>query len=452
MHPDPPLPTRRHAIRSMVAGSLLFPGILAELCAASESRAADNPLAPRAPHFPGRAKRVIFIFLTGGMSHLDTFDPKPRLTKEAGKKRLLAPLWPFRPSPKCGTEVSDLFPHLREVMHEVCLVRSMKSEHVDHAQCTLGIHTGSVSVVRPSFGSWVSYGLGTENCDLPSFVVLAPYLPYAGTQVWSSDFLPGCHQGTHVVAGEEPIPNLMRRAPSAKVQELELGLLDRFNRSHRRQRPADPVLAARLKSFETAFGMQQAMPEVLDLSRETDATLALYGLPRGSTKGFAWQALVGRRLAERGVRFVELIDTGSTSNWDSHGDMRQHEPLARNVDRPIAGLIKDLKSRGMLEETLIVCTTEFGRTPEHDGPTGRGHQGRAYSSWLAGGGIKGGIVYGSTDEYGREVADRPMRSFDFHATLLHCLGFDHTKLTHRHAGRDFRLTDVHGSVVKEILA
>jgi hypothetical protein len=447
--------SRRSLIRSMVGGSLLLPGILSELLADDDGAPVAggvDPLAARRPHFPARARSVIFIYLTGGVSHVDTFDPKPRLLAESGKNRLLPSLWKFRPRGRCGTEVSDLFPHVGECMDDACLIRSMVSEHNDHAQATLGVHTGSVSVTRPSLGSWVSYGLGTENRDLPSFVVLAPKLPYSGTQVWASDFLPGCHQGTRVVAGAEPIANLARRAPSARVQELELGLLDRFNRLHRQDRPDDPALAARVRSFETAFGMQRAMPEVLDLSKESDATLDLYGLKRGGTEGFAWQALVGRRLVERGVRFVELIDTGSSHNWDSHSNMRDHEPLARNVDRPIAALIRDLKSRGMLDDTLVVCTTEFGRTPEGEGTTsGRNHHNRAFSSFLAGGGVKAGIVHGKTDEFGREVVEDPVSTHDFHATILHLLGFDHERLTYRHGGRDFRLTDVKGNVVRAIL-
>jgi hypothetical protein len=452
MRSDPMLSSRRFMIRSMVGGSLLLPGILSELLGATSDAGNDDPLAPKPPHFPGKARRVIFIYLTGGMSHLDTFDPKPRLRAEHGKDKILGPLWEFHPRGECGTEVSDLFPHIGACIDDVCLIRSMTSEHNDHVQGTLGLHTGSVSVTRPSLGSWVSYGLGTENRDLPSFVVLAPVLPYGGTQVWSSDFLPGCHQGTRVVAGAEPIPNLVRRAPGARVQELELGLLDRFNRLHQHDRLADPALAARIKSFETAFGMQREMPEVLDLSKESNATLSLYGLARGSALGFAWQALVARRMAERGVRFIELIDTGSHHNWDSHGDMRDHEKLARNVDRPLAALLTDLKSRGMLDDTLIVCTTEFGRTPERDSGGGRNHHNRAYSSWMAGGGVKGGIVHGQTDDYGREVIEDPVTTHDFHATILHLLGFDHERMTYRHAGRDFRLTDVYGTVIRDILA
>ncbi len=448
-------------IRSLVSGSILFPSILAHLLS-EQSRADEiNPLAPKAPHFHGKAKRVIFLYMTGGVSHMDSFDPKPRLGQDAGKPvtannpksaKYLAPLWKFKPGGKCGTEVSDLFPRIRECVDDICLVRSMHGDHNDHFQATLGIHTGSVTFARPSIGSWVSYGLGTENQNLPSFVVLAPQLPYAGSQVWSSDFLPGCHQGTRVQAGAEPIPDLVRRSPSAKIQELELGLLDRFNRKHQQQRGSDPALAARIKSFETAFGMQKEMPEVLDLSNESDATLKLYGLERGSTKGFGWQCLVARRMAERGVRFIELIDVGSSNNWDAHADMKTHEPLARNVDQPIAALLRDLKSRSMLDDTLVVWTTEFGRTPQTDGPMGRSHHNRAYSSWLAGGGSNPGFIYGKTDDYGREVTEDPVHVHDFHATILHLLGFDHEKLTFRHAGRDFRLTDVHGNVVKALLA
>ncbi len=449
---------RRQMIRSLVGGSILLPGIIAQLLA-DEAGAGEqaNPLTPKAPHFPGKAKRVIFLYMSGGVSHMDSFDPKPRLNADHGSKApngrpYLRTLWDYKARGQCGTEVSDLFPHIAECMDDICLIRSMRGDHADHFQATLGIHTGSVTVARPSLGSWVSYGLGTVNQNLPSFVVMAPQLPYAGSQVWSADFLPGFHQGTRLLAGSEPIPNLARRSPSSRVQELELGLLDRFNRKHQQRRPADPALDARIKSYETAFGMQRVMPEVLDLSRETDATLALYGLERGSSRGFAWQCLVARRMVERGVRFVELIDVGSANNWDAHGDMRTHEPLARNVDQPIAGLLKDLKSRGLLEDTLVVWTTEFGRTPFIDGPNGRSHHNRAFSSWLAGGGVKGGMVHGKTDDYGASVVEDEVHVHDFHATILHLLGFDHEKLTFRHDGRDFRLTDVHGNVVKDILA
>jgi len=329
----------------------------------------------------------------------------------------------------------------------------MKNDHGDHFEATLGIHTGSVTFTRPSIGAWVSYGLGTFNQNLPSFIVVAPQTPYAGSQVWGSDFLPAIHQGTRIVPGPEPIPNLKPRAASPAIQQMELGLLDFFNRRHLSERETDAALAARIKSFETAYSMQKEAPEAFDLSKESDATLKLYGLERGNTTGFGWQCLVARRLAERGVRFVELIDSGSNNNWDAHGDMQTCVPLARNIDRPIAGLLKDLKSRGLLADTLVVWTTEFGRTPfsAMRDAKGREHHARAYSSWLAGGGVKGGITYGQTDDYGIEIASDQMHIHDFHATILHLLGIDHTRLTFRYAGRDFRLTDVAGRVIKDVL-
>jgi hypothetical protein len=330
----------------------------------------------------------------------------------------------------------------------------MRGDHANHFEATLGIHTGSVTFSRPSLGSWVSYGLGTVNRNLPSFMVLAPYLPYAGGQVWSADFLPACHQGTRVLPGQEPIPNIHRRLDSAELQEMELGLLQSLNRRHQLKHPTDPLLAARIQSFETAFGMQMEAPEAFELSGESDATFELYGLERGATLGFAWQCLVARRLAERGVRFIELIDSGSNRNWDSHANMSDHGRLAHNVDVPISGLLKDLKSRGMLDDTLVVWTTEFGRTPfvEKAENKGREHHAAVFSSWMAGGGVKGGIVYGKSDEYGVQVADHEVHVHDLHATILHLLGLDHEKLTYRHAGRDFRLTDVSGKVVKGVLA
>ncbi|HCC56925.1 MAG TPA: DUF1501 domain-containing protein [Solibacterales bacterium] len=451
---------RRQMVRSLSAGSLLLPGIL-QMLLADDLRAAAvdySSVTPRTPPLPAKAKRVIFLYMPGGVSHMDSFDPKPELVKAGEEKRkspggreYVRPLWNFHPNAKCGTEVSDLFPHIRDVMDEVCLIRSMHGDHNDHFQATLGIHTGSVTVARPSIGSWVSYGLGTVNQNLPSFVVLAPQLPYAGAQVWSSDFLPGVHSGTRLVAGAEPIPDLTRRSATAHLQDMELGLLARFNRKHQQARPADPALDARIKTFETAYGMQKEMPDALDLSKETDATLKLYGLERGSSQGFAWQCLVARRLAERGVRFIELIDVGASNNWDAHGDMRTHEPLAKNVDQAIAGLIRDLKSRGMLDDTLVVWTTEFGRTPTADSPKGRSHYNKAFSSWLAGGGIKPGIVHGKTDELAANIVENGVHVHDFHATILNRLGFDHTKLTFRYAGRDFRLTDVAGNVIEKIL-
>jgi hypothetical protein len=453
---------RRFFLRSLAGGSLILPGLLSELLAEDAPRSeggggADaDPLSPRRAHHAPRAKSVIFLFMTGGVSHLESFDWKPLLARDAGKKHLgrtlVGPQFGFARHGRSGLEVSELFPHVARHADDLCVIRSLHGTHFEHFQATTGIHTGSVTVKRPSVGSWVSYGLGTENRKLPSFVVLAPFLPYAGSQAWSSDFLPVCHQGIRIIPGEEPVPDLRPRAPVEDLQRLELDLLDKFNLKHREARRGDPLLAGRIRAFETAFGMQQAMPEALDVARETDATLKLYGLERDRAKGFAWQCLVARRLVERGVRFVELIDSGSSSNWDSHGDMKDHVPKARNVDLAIAGLLADLKSRGMLEETLVVFTTEFGRTPHADGARGRSHHPYVFSSWLAGGGVRGGIVHGASDDYGYEVAEDGVHLHDFHATILHLLGIDHERLTYRHGGRDFRLTDVFGKVVHGIIA
>ncbi len=461
--------SRRGAIRSMVGGSMLMPGLVSQLLAEETAGSLNDPLAPKPTHFPAKAKRVIFLYMSGGVSHVDSWDPKPKLVADAGKTIpvnefqgrkgdfnmfLKAPQWTFKPHGQSGTEVSALFPHMAECVDDMCVIRSMKSDHTNHYEATLGIHTGSFTFARPSIGSWLSYGLGTVNQNLPSFVVIAPHSPYAGGQVWGSDFLPGAHQGTLVVPGTEPVANIQRRSPSSRLQQLELAAMAKMNMRHLAARPDDRLLTARMKSFETAFGMQAEMPEVFDLSKEDDATLEMYGLPRGSTGGFAWQCLVARRLAERGVRFVELIDVGSSANWDAHGDMMTHAPLAKNVDQPVAGLLKDLKQRGMLEDTLVVWTTEFGRTPFNSavGAAGREHHHWVYSSWLAGAGVKPGITYGESDEYGIDVAKDVVHVHDFHATILHLMGLDHERLTYRHSGRDYRLTDVAGRVVHEVLA
>ncbi len=463
-------PGRRGFLRSLVGGSTLLPGLVSELLAEDARRgAAMDPLAPHAPHFAPKAKRVIFLYMSGGVSHVDSWDPKPKLVADGGRTvsvnefqgrkgefqmYLKRPQWTFRPRGRCGTEVSDLFPHMARCVDDLCVIRSMKSDHTNHYEATLGVHTGSFNFTRPSFGSWVSYGLGTENRNLPSFVVIAPKTPYAGGQVWGSDFLPGSHQGTLVVPGAEPVANIRRRVASQELQELELELLARNNQRHRSHRLSDPLLEARIRSYETAFGMQSEMPEVFDLSRERESTLDLYGLKRGVNDGFGWQCLVARRLIERGVRFVELIDSGSSDNWDAHGDMMAHEPLARNVDQAIAGLLQDLKLRGLLEDTLVVWTSEFGRTPFNAAADARGreHHHWVYSSWIAGAGVRAGSVYGASDDYGIDVAQDPVHLHDFHATLLHLMGIDHERLTFRHNGRDHRLTDVAGNVVQGLLA
>jgi len=464
--------SRRGMLRSAVAGSVLFPAIVSELLAADAARqeTVTDPLAPRPPHFPAKAKNVIFLFMSGGVSHIDSFDPKPKLVADHGKivaldhpetrnrpgfekLYLKRPQWDFAKHGKSGTEVSAMFPHLAGCVDQLALIRSMHADHSNHYNATLGMHTGSFNQARPSIGAWASYGLGTVNRNLPSFMVIAPQTPYAGTQVWASDFLPGSHQGTLVLPGPEPMRNI-RPMIAMDDQRRELDALAEMNQAHLAARNSDPALAARLRSFETAFGMQTAAPEAFDLAKESDETLKLYGLTRGQTTGFGWQCVVARRLIERGVRFVELIDTGSSNNWDSHGDMMDHGRLAKNVDQPIAALLTDLHRRGMMNDTLVVWTTEFGRTPFNASADakGREHHPWAFSSWLAGAGVKGGSVYGQTDDYGIRVAKDGVHVHDFHATILHLMGLDHTKLTYRHSGRDYRLTDVHGKVVKPILS
>lgn len=460
-------PNRRGFLRSSVAASALMSGLVSELLAESSS---SDPLAPKQPHFPAKAKHLIVLFMSGGVSHVDSFDHKPQLWKDHGKQVTLdhpetknrpgyeklflkQPQWEFKPRGESGVMVSDLFPHMANRMDDIALIRSMHTSHSNHYNATLGMHTGSFTFGRPSIGSWVSYGLGTENRNLPSFVAISPFTPYAGTQVWASDFLPPEHQGTRIMPGPEPMPNLARRVPENR-QQMELAALDRLNRKHLTTTGADAGLAARMRSFETAFGMQMEMPEVFDLSRETASTLSLYGMQPGQNSGFGWQCLVARRLIERGVRIVELIDVGSSGNWDAHGDMLTHNPLAKNVDQPMAGLLQDLKQRGLFDETLVVWTTEFGRTPFNNSADakGREHHSWAFSSWLAGAGVKRGVAYGNTDEHGMRAAENPVHVHDFHATILHLLGMNHEQLTYRHSGRDYRLTDVAGHVVNDVLA
>jgi len=451
-------------------GAIALAGMLDE--SARAANAPLDPLAPRPPHFAARAKTVIFVFATGGASHVDTFDYKPKLFADHGKSLaaddpyglkgmgkffLKRPDWEFKPYGNSGTMISDLFPHLGGCADDLCIIRSLHGDSPGHDKATMGMHTGSFNFARPSIGAWVSYGLGTMNRNLPSFVVLAPFLPYTGAQAWGSDFLPGCHQGTHVAPGPEPIANVSRRAPTDELQQMELELLGQMNRKHAEQRAADLALEAQIRSFETAFGMQGAAPEAFDISKETKATLDLYGIKNvapGGPRGFGWQCLMARRLAERGVRFIELLDVGSSSNWDSHANMADHGRLARNVDQPLAGLIHDLTQRGMLDSTLIVWTTEFGRTPfvTNKDLKGREHHNKVFATWLAGGGAKGGIAYGQSDDIGQYVAEKGVHVHDLHATILHLLGLNHEKLTYRFSGRDYRLTDVAGHVVNGIIA
>lgn len=450
-------PSRRSAIKSLASAGMLLPGALQNMLAAGS--APDDPLAAKAPMFPAKAKQVIFLYMSGGASHVDTFDPKPRLRADHlqryGKDFLHGSPWEAYRYAKNDTAVTELFPYIGSCMDEICLVRSMYNDIPNHAQAILQVHGGSTVQARPSIGSWVSYGLGTFSQNLPSYVVLAPEVPYAGAAVWDSSFLPAFHQGIRVVPGAEAIPNMTRR-DAGSIQDMDLGLLEFFNRRHLEEHDSEKALAARIKTFETAYGMQSEAPEVFDITKESDATLDLYGVDRNQKDGFAWMCLMARRLVERGVRFVEIIDGGEDkyTNWDAHLNIRMHEARAKDTDRPVAGLLKDLKARGMLEDTILVWTTEFGRKPGDGSPDeeGRQHHSAVYSSWVAGGGFKPGLVYGSSDPYGYKVESNPVHIHDFQATILNQLGLDHTKLTYRHAGRDYRLTDVSGRVVRDLIA
>jgi uncharacterized protein (DUF1501 family) len=423
-----------------------------------------HPLAPRAGHFEPKARKLIFVFLTGGFSHVDTFDPKPKLAADQGKtvdkselrgpitQPLLGSPFKFSPFGQSGLPISELFPQLAGVADELCVIRSLHTDIVEHFQATLAMHTGSATVPLPSIGAWLSYALGTFNANLPSYLVLAEHLPYAGAQVWDNNFLPPYHQGVRIVSGDEPIPNLRSAARNLTLAELEQMMLRDANEAHAASRPGDLNLRARMNSFDVARGMMREAPEAFDLARETAATLAEYGVSPGDKRSFAAQCLLARRLVERGVRVVELIDTGSHDNWDAHGDMQQHRGKAQRVDRPLAALIGDLRRRGLLDDTLLAICTEFGRTPWSDNGKGRNHWHRAFSCLLAGAGVKGGMSFGETDEYGSEVVADGCHVHDYHATILHLMGIDHERLTYRYAGRDFRLTDVSGNVLRPILA
>ncbi len=432
---------------------------LRRAAAAGELRA----VALGGTHHTPKAKRLIFIFLTGGMSHVDTFDPKPALLRDRGRivdgpnLRSVARL-PLLPSPfrfnrfgQSGLPISEIFPCLGTRADDLCVFRSLHTDIVEHFQAALAMHTGSATVPLPSIGAWLSYGLGSANPNLPPYVVFCEHLPYGGSQLWDSNFLPPTHQGSRVVPGNEPIPNLRPAVENLSLRDLEARMLDDLNQRFADARAGDASLRARSEGFRTARGMMEIAPRLLDFADESDATLRLYGLERGDRRSFAWQCLAARRLAEAGVRTIEIIDTGASDNWDSHGDMQAHRPKARRVDQALAGLLRDLRLRGMFDETLVAICTEFGRTP-FDGGLGRNHWHRAFTCLLAGGGARGGVAYGVTDEYGIHVVDQPVHVHDYHATILHLMGIDHERLTFRYAGRDFRLTDIAGRVITEVIA
>lgn len=437
------------------------------------SAGSTDPLAPKKPHFPAKAKRVIFLFMHGGPSSIDTFNFKERLVKDHGKplpiKRPLAfadaaagPLmkspWAFKPGGKSGLPVSDLFPYQREVVDELCLIHSMVGEGVDHGAALLQSFTGSSTFVRPSMGAWTVYGLGTENQDLPGFITIKPTLSHGGAKNFGSAFLPGAFQATPIghsgmkVAEiqSEPIQYLLNKSLTKEQQRFELDMIQNINRKHQAMRQQDPNLEARIEAFELAFRMQAQAPEVFDVDKESEATKKLYGLDDPKTADFGWQCLLARRLSEKGVRFVQCTHS---YKWDQHSDLyAKHTENAAEVDKPIAGLIKDLKSRGMLEDTLVIWAGEFGRTPVSEGGNGRDHNPYGYTTWMAGAGVKKGFAYGQTDEIGYHATENRMHIHDWHATILHLLGFDHEKLTYRYSGRDFRLTDVAGHVHQGIFA
>jgi len=467
---------RRHFLRSSACG---FGSLaLAGLAAADTAAPGRNPLAPRQPHHRPRARRVIFIFMQGGPSHVDTFDYKPRLarddgrmlpfddartlarTRSGGSFRVMKSPWQFRRFGQSGRWVSDLFPHIAQHVDDLCFLQGMHTDGVAHGPATLFLHTGSTNLVRPSVGSWTTFGLGTLNDNLPGFITICPSLGNGGPRNWSNAFLPSVHQGTALGRAGMPtedarIRNLVNPRLSPEEQRRQLDLLQALHAEQMRRNQGDAELEAAIGSFELAFRMQTHAPGLFDLSRETPETLRLYGIGDSVTNDFGRQCLLARRLSEAGVRYVQITYGDNTDNpaWDQHSNLPKHADHARAIDRPVAGLLADLKRRGLLEDTLVWWGGEFGRTPyaEQNG-TGRDHNPGGFTMFLAGGGVKPGFLFGATDEFGHLAVADKVHMHDLHATILHLLGLDHTRLTFRHAGRDFRLTDVSGRVIEEIIA
>ena len=480
--------TRREALQRASAGfgSLALTALLAEegRGQGSEVRGqgpdpilqdpSPNARRPRpdahqpSPHFPARAKRVIFLFMHGGPSQVDTFDYKPLLIRDHGKPlpfdkprvvssptgHLLRSPWEFRQHGESGAWVSELFPHVAGIVDDLCFIRSMHGSNSRHGGALLELHTGSDTFVRPSMGSWITYGLGTENRNLPGFITICPTLTHGGVNNWSSAFLPAVFQGTPIGSAGIPsdqaaIPFIKNEETPRDIQRLELDYLREINRETLARSGPDSALEGRIESFELAFRLQTAAPELQDISGESSETLKLYGLDDSRTRNFGRQCLMARRFAERGVRFVQVTHS---YKWDQHDNLqRDHASNAREVDRPIAGLIRDLKARGLLDDTLVLWGGEFGRTPCVQGSDGRDHNPHGFTMWLAGGGVKPGIQYGATDDYGYYAVEGKVHFHDLHATILHLLGLDHRRLTFPYAGRNFRLTDVHGRIVRAIL-
>ena len=458
---------RRALLRASACGF----GSLALSAICQQEANADTPLAQRAPSYAARAKRVIFVFMQGGPSQVDTFDPKPILDKKDGqkvefhvartRKRTAEPvmksLWSFDRYGECGQPVSKLFPEIAKHVDDLCFIHSMHTEGVAHGPATLFMHTGATNLVRPSIGSWVTYGLGTENQNLPAFVTIAPPPTKGGPRNYSSAFLPSAFQGTAIGRPGVPtksasIRHISNTQMSHANQRRHLDVLQELNRLQVEKRYSR--FENVIDNFELAFRMQSEVPSVMDYSDETQKTLESYGIGAKSTDDFGRQCLLARRFAEAGVRYIQInyADNGATPRWDQHSNMPKHADHALATDKPVAGLLQDLKKRGLLEDTLVWWGGEFGRTPFAQNKNGRDHNPRGFTVFLAGGGVKKGFQYGSTDEFGYEAVSNRVHMHDLHATILHLLGIDHKQLTYRFAGRDFRLTDVHGRVVHEIVA
>lgn len=466
--------SRRRMLRDVACGfgSIALASLLNNECAAA------NPLAPKLTHFAPRAKRIIFLFMAGGVSQVDSFDYKPLLDREDGRmrvfndarnlartgkgaeSRVMKSLWKFRQRGESGKWASDLFPEMSQHVDELCFLHGLHTEGVAHGPATLFLHTGATNLVRPSMGAWCSYGLGTENENLPAFVALSPSMSNGGPRNLSNAFLPAAYQGTAigrvgVPAKDSKIRYLMNDERSQDAQLSQFNLVQALNHEQAKAHGADTELEAVIDSYELAFRMQQHAPRVLDLFGETQATLDLYGVGGKKTDDFGRQCLMARRLAEAGVRYIQVNYTDNSNNppWDQHSDMPKHALHAAAVDKPIAGLLADLKQRGLLEDTLVWWGGEFGRNPfaENNG-TGRDHNPNGFTVWLAGGGVKPGFTFGATDEFGHHAVEQKVHMHDLHATILHLLGLDHKRLTYRYAGRDFRLTDVAGEVAHEIVA
>lgn len=464
---DTPFFSRREMLKQSACGFgyLALAGLAAKQAAAATSTASTGPLAPKAPLFPAKAKRVIFMFHQGGPSHVDTFDYKPSLARDDGKapgesgfykggnRKLMKSPFAFSQHGKSGLPISELFPSLAKHADKLCLLNGMHTDLPNHPQASVQLHTGSFQFVRPSMGAWVLYGLGTENDELPGFITINPSGRVGGAQNYGSAFLPAPFQGTPIGAegktvGQGSIPNIQAQVP-LNLQRKQLDYLQSINRDRLAADAVNSELEGLIESYELAFRMQGAVPKVLDIKDESQATLDAYGVGGKTTDSFGRQCLLARRFAEAGVRFIEV----ATGGWDQHQNLRT--ALSRNcegTDQPMAALLQDLEQRDLLKDTLVVWGGEFGRTPHVSKPDGRDHNATGYSMWLAGGGVKGGLRYGATDEHGIKAVENPTHIHDLHATILHLLGLDHTKLTYRYSGRDFRLTDVHGNVVKDIIA